>query len=455
MRTVIFGASTISQYVAESLTQDGHTVTLVDERPELLKEASQKIDISTKVGIATDAKLLGELFEDAPELLLALTDNDEVNLITCSIAKSLGKTLGHVKTVARIQDIRFLANEQVDIRGLFHVDHIVAPDIAVAHRLFTIATNSGLYSESFFQGKALLKTVTIPIHWKNSEKPLTELFFPTRQLNVALIRRKSSNHPEGEIIFPHGQDFLHPFDEVTFIGNSHLSQEIESLIGKAHELPSLVIIVGATLAAIHLAKELQKKHIQVRLIDSSKDTCHLLANELPKVSIVYQPTFDFDFFKTEKIERADVFVACTAFEEKNMQLSLFAKELGCKKVVSVFSDPSSSRIAEKIGITHVVSPRLSVTDHILALARAERISSMVSLYNQQAEIFAVKISTHSPLIGAPLSSLAARLPKELLIAVVLSKGKLYIPKGDLALSAGDEAIIVGNPQHRKLMEKIF
>lgn len=448
MKTVILGAGTFGQFVAESLSQDGHNVTLVDTNKERLEEASQKMDVTTRLGMASDWKLLHELMLESPELVLALTDNDEVNLVACRIAKSFGST----KCVARIQEMHHLGSFPIDIKRLFHVDDIVVPDLLVANKLIKITANECFSNESFFHDKAFMRTIKIPQEWKHHGKTLKELCSTTRRFIVALIKRAS---PHEALIFPHGQDQLLSGDELTVIGDHHLQDDIDALLGEGHDLPTSVVVVGGTLTGVLIAKALSEKGVHVRLVDTSKEHCYSLAKELPKIPLLYHPSADWDFFKSEKIDKVDACIACTGSEEKNMQLSLIAKDLGCPKVLSVFSDKASRHLAEKLGISHVVSPYITTCDHILTLTRQNSLSIIVSLYDQKAEIVGVKVSERSHVIGVPLAELGPHLPKEMLIGLVLSNGKIFAATGQHALSLGDELLIMCHPKHRKYIEELF
>lgn len=451
MHIIILGAGRISQFVAQSLSLDGHSIVLVDISREKLEEMSQKMDIAIRRGVGTDWKLLNELMEENPELLLALTDDDEINLVACTIVKSLG----NVRTIARIKDSNYLRHAGFDVARLFHIDHIVVPELLVANQISKILLNQGLYSESFFYGGVLLRTVIVPKDWKNAGKTLTELRTSERRLIVALIRRKNPKNMNDEIIFPHGQDALYPGDEVTLIGDNRLPKEIESFFGIPPEVPESAFIVGGTLVGVELARELTTTEMSVRLVESDATKSYHLAEELPKVSVLCYPNINWEHLKIERVDQTDVFVAATASEEKNMQIALFAKELGCKKVISVFSDFETTKLAEKLGISHTVSPRIATTDRILALVRAGKVSSVVSLYDQRAEIMEVKVSATSPLVGIPLSVLGPHLPPELLIAVIYNRGRILIASGSHILSPQDEVLIVCHPKYRTYLEQIF
>jgi trk system potassium uptake protein len=455
MHVIVLGAGRVGQYVAQSLTLDGHSVVLVDMSKERLEEASLKSGISTKRGVGTDWRLLESLMEEGPSLLLALTNNDEINLVACAIAKSLGKNL---RTVARIRDFRYLGLGHFDTGRIFHVDHLVIPELLVAEQIVKITLNKGLYSESFFHGGVLLRTVQVPLDWKHAGKTLAELKTSDRQMIIAIIRRKIrafQKEDVDEIIFPHGDDVILGGDEVTVIGNTSLMQEMQHFLGTQDVLPRSAIIFGGTLVGSHLARSLQKRGIAVTLIEASTERCYKLAEELPGISIIQQQGSEWDSLKAAQVESADVFIAVSDSENKNMQVSLFAKELGCNKVIAELSTEETCRLAEKLSISHVVSPRIATTDRILSLAKAEKVTSIISLYDQRAEIIEAKVSVNSPVIGIPLSVLGTQLPKELLIAVIHNRGRIFVAGGSHILAPHDEVIVVCSPNNRHFLEKIF
>ena len=322
MHVVILGAGRIGQYVAQSLSLDGHSVVLVDFSKEKLQEASQKMDVAVRRGVGTDWKLLEELMEENPELLLALTEEDEVNFVACSIAKSLGNP----RTIARAKDFRYVGQSRFDPERLFHVDHIVLPELLVAEQIVKIGLNQGLYSETFFHGSVLLRTIIVPKGWKYARKTLAELRLSEKRMMIGLIRRKKptfSAHTDiskdvfkDEIIFPHGSDVILENDEITVIGDASFVEDINHFLDVKEVLPASAMIIGGTLVGTYVARELQKRGVQVRLVDSNAELCYKLAEELPGVSILHHPTIDSDFLKTEQVASSQLFVAATLSEEK-------------------------------------------------------------------------------------------------------------------------------------------
>ncbi len=445
MNIVILGAGRIGQYVAARLTSEGHTITLVDTSRERLTEATLKMDVMTVVGTVTDYRLLRELVREKPELMLLLTDNDEANLVAARLIYALQP----VRTIARLQNNYYSIHEECNLAHLFALRHIVMPDVLVAHQLATIALNDTLYGQRFFHGEALLRTVRLPSSARCLGRPLKALNIQDKGIMIGLIRRQDVIH------IPHGEDVLLEGDEVTFIGNTNLLPTLQKLIGGKNLLPRSCLIMGGELASVYFARELQKQGVGVSLAASVRDMAVQYARDLQGVPILHVQGSAFDFLQTEKVDQVDVFVAASTAEEKNLQLALFAKELGCKKTIALFSDEATTHIAEKYGIHHVVSPRIAACDRICALVTTTKFISMQSLYDERVEILEIKVSKHAQVAGMPLSQLGPLMPKDVLIAAIQHQGRVVIATGSHTISPHDEVIVISKPEHRKFLEELF
>jgi trk system potassium uptake protein TrkA len=159
--------------------------------------------------------------------------------------------------------------------------------------------------------------------------------------------------------------------------------------------------------------------------------------------------------QTEKVERTDLVVACTNSDEINIMVALLAKEAHCEQVLISLTDTRYTPLVERLGISHTVSPRVSATNRILSLVREETVTSMVSIYEHQAEIVEIQVSAESKLVGIPIAELGPQLPRDFLIAVIQNRGRVMIANGNRILSPGDTAIVVTDPKHINELEKVF
>lgn len=416
MKVAIIGINGLSQNVATRLTQEGMTVQTIQSDPQTLAR---------------------ELTAQNYELFLALTDNDETNLVSCALVKQLGAK----KTIATLNKASYLFQNEVDLQRAFHIDYLVFPDLLVVDRIAEMIFEEGIYSKSFLHGNVLLRTVKVTEDSPFAGKTLSEIRDNYKQLLICLIhrpRRIISSSPdksqhivgrEAELIFAHGKDLLLPDDEITMLGDAETVLACSKLLVDHKKTIHAACILGSDLVSLALAKRLRQHGLWVR---SEERTVNV-----------------------EELDVSDVFVACSQDEEHNLVLALRAKDRGLSKVIALLSDKNNREEADKYGILHV-SPALdSASDRFVELIQGGKITSIMSLYDARAEIVQVTVSTESPIVGIPLTVLGPTLPKEILIGVIYTRGRIFIAGGAHILKPRDECLVVVDPKHRPLLEKIF
>ncbi len=445
MYVVIIGAGDVGSYVASILSKEQHNVLVIDHNPSKLQDLQSSLDIATKLGSGTDWQLLDELLEPTPDLLLALTDKDEVNLVTCSLAKQLG----YPSTIARIHDSRFLNRSRLDFGRIFDVDHFICPELLTAGEIFKYVLSKGaLGVEYFAHGAVQLMTLQVPTHFQNDKLKISEMAFP-KGVMVGLIRRGD------EIIFPHGSDLLLPGDEATFIGETDAMEEVRPFLGIGEKRIDSVVLIGGSMTAIHLARLLEKRRFGVRIVEKDRERAAYLADILPKTTIIHEDALDMDFMRSEKLSQTGLVVACTKHDDVNIMATLMAKEVGCQDALMILSDRKNLPLLEKAGISHVVSPVICATDRILSQAMTGTVNTLISLYDNRAEIVEVNVSSGSRVAGIPISDLGPLMPKDFLIAMIQNRGRIMIANGNRIISPGDTVIVITTPQHVPELEKIF
>lgn len=457
MNIVIVGAGGVGRHIASVLSEEKHDVILIDSDAKKLEQASWNIDVAIRKGSGTDWQLLDDLLDLFPDFLIAVTDSDEVNLAACTIAKHLG----YPRTIARVRDNRFLNRARLDFAHIFEVDYFIGPELLVANDILKYMVSPGsLAVENFAHGAVQLRTLAIPPKWRKGDIPLMDLSLPPGII-AGLIRREvqDGQHEGGKtvkkVIFPHGKDCIKAGDEVTFIGETETITELRNFIGVQHRQIKSVVIVGGTLIALNLARLLEKRNIDVRLIEKDYDRCAYLAEQLPNCTIMNHPGTDRDFLLAEKVGSAEVFVACTLSDETNLVAAMLGKDVGCDDAVVVLSNPSYFPLAAQLGINHTVSPRVSAANHILSQIHSGMITSLVSFYENQAEIMEINVSMESKVVGIPLSELGPLLPEDFLIAMIQNRGRIMVANGNRIISPGDTVIVISHPKHVPELEKIF
>jgi trk system potassium uptake protein TrkA len=452
MNVVIVGAGSIGRYTAALLSKEKHHVILIDKDPKKLENLNE-ISIVTRVGDATDWLLLDNLLELSPDLFVAVTDDDETNLVACEIAKNLG----YPKTVVRIRHNKYLNRTRLDFGRIFNIDYFLNPELLVANEIskFTEA-GEALRVESFAHGALQLRTLVVPSKWKKKDKKIADLQIP-EDIIIGLIRRKidSSKENSYQIIFPHGNDHILPLDEITILGETEAIGKAYEFLGISSSSIKSALIIGGSLVGVNLAKLLEGRGIPCRIIEKDYNKCIQLAEILPRTTILNHDASDFQFLQQEQVERADISVSCTRRDEINILTSLLAKQAGCKNVVVEISNFSYQNIIENLGINHTVSPQVVAATHILSIALSETVSTIISLYDGEAELLEIKVSMTSKITGVPISELGKILPKDFLIGVIQNRGRIMIANGTRIISPGDTVIVISSPKHLSALQAIF
>ncbi len=450
MHVVILGAGSFGSYLAETLSQKGYSITLIDHDPKALERVGRSADIATRLGSGTDYKILEELLETNPDFFIAMSAADETNLVACRIAKKLG----YPKTAARIRQNFLLSSEEWDIGALFAVDHVIGTEWIIAKDIFKLIIHSGtLALESFAKGHVQMRTVIIPEDFKEAGKSLESLLLSDNLL-VGLIRRKIGESSP-KIIFPKGQDHLLPGDEATLIGIPSEIQALSQRFEIKKKKVQSAVLIGGSGVAVNLCKLLIAQNISVKIVEQNEERCRELASLFPDVTILNHDGTDFSFLEEERVSAADVVVSCTSSHEKNILAAALAKQVGCQEVVALICDESCLPLLKQLGINHTLSERASVAARVQGLLYDKSVVSIASLHENQAKIMEVKISSDSTLTKTPISALKGSLPPNFLIALLETESGVTIPKGNNVLSAGDTAIVICSPESAKEMERLM
>jgi len=447
MHIVILGAGKSGSYVASALSQEGHNVVLIDKDAKILEKASRESDIATLHAAFPDWQLFQDLLENRPHLFFAATGDDETNLVACSVAKNLG----FPKTIARVKSRGYLNHSRLDFNRLFFVDYFIGAEILAAQDLFHLLLHAGDAAvEHFAHGAIEMRTIPIPERWDRGGTKISDLELPGG-LIVGLIRRKME---EGEkILFPHGDDHILPGDEATFVGEAGVMRHLHEIFHFPEKRVRSVVLVGGTAVAEHLAYALSRQKVAVRIFEIDEKRCEELAERLPEATLINRSGCDAQTLLSERVQDADAIVSCTKDEGTNFLAAALAKDLGCKRAVALIGEAAYAPIMEKAGVAPVLSIQINVANRILSILHEETILSVSSLCQDQAKIVELKVSSSSPLIGIPLSDL--KLPKDLLIAVIESRGSVMIGRGNRILSPDDTVIVICHPQRIPQLPSYF
>lgn len=458
MNIVIVGAGSIGLHLSKIFSQLSYGIVLVDKDASKLEKIGRELDVATKVGDGTDWELIENLMDLSSDVLIAVTNHDEINLVICNIAKNLG----YLQTIARVRKNSYYNLNRLHFERLFSVDHLIGPEKLTAESIANMILTPGARAkEHFAHGAIQMRTMYIPNNFPYSEIPFSkkDQFPLPKNVLIGLIKRKiqvKENNPlKEEVIFPHGKDVLLQGDEATFIGYSEAVDAIYPFLGYTAEYPKTVLIIGGSLITMHLSHILHAHHIRITILEKDFQKCRYLATHLPFCTILQRDGLDVKFLEEENVAAYDVFIAATRDDAINFLAASAAQSLGSKKVLLSLSDSNYIPLLTDRGIAHAASPRIFAANRIFSIVREKNISSMISMYENRAEILEIKVSITSKITGIPLKYLGNYLPRDLLIIAVQSRGRVFIADGARVLSPGDTVIVISNPKYIQEMKTLF
>ena len=382
---------------------------------------------------------------------MAVSGDDQTNLVACSIAKNLG----YPRTIARVRDNRFLNRTRLDFARLFDIDYFIGPELLIANEIFKYMVSPGSQRvETFAHGAIQLRTIIVPQMWRKGNKPISSLEIP-KGMMVALIYRRHHKGNRGEVIFPHGEDTIQPGDEVTLIGETEVINEAHHFFGVSASPIDSVFIIGGSRTAIHLTRILEQRQLDTRLVDWNYNRCCELSLQFRHATVINRDAADIDFLRSERVKDVDLVVVSTHSDEGNIMMALLAKEAGAENVIVQLSNTGYIPILNRLGIPHTPSPRVIAANRVLALVMSQTVSSMVALHEDEAEIMEIQVAHDAKVAGIPISDLGPLFPRDFLIAAIQNRGRVMIAHGERIISPGDSVIVVTHPRHLQELEDIF
>ncbi|MDR1319898.1 MAG: Trk system potassium transporter TrkA [Gracilibacteraceae bacterium] len=443
MRVAIVGAGKLGFYLAECLVAEEHDVVVIEKNEERREIVAEKLDVLTLPGNGAGPRVLMNPDVRSADLMVAVTDSDEVNMIVCMAAKQFGIP----QTVARIRNLEYIDRQ---MEGEFHralgIDLIISPEYATAVEISRVLMIPGaLEVGEFAGGKVRLQEMRIRSKSPLTDTPLHSLVLPPHILVAGIFRA-------GEMIIPHGDDVLLPHDHAFFIGAPEALAQLETG-GKDARAARNVLIVGAGRIGFHLALMLEERGLYVKVMDKQIERCRALSQELKRGRVLCGDGTDLEFLQEEGVSEADTVVSVTEDDKLNLLVALLAKEYGGKKTIARVSRTEYMPLMEKLGVDIVVSPRLITAGVILSQARRGHFLSVSLVEGARAQAMEVLVSPETTITGKKLKD--AKLPKNCLVGAVVHEGDAFVPNGDTVLNMGDQAIIFALPDTIGAVEKIF
>lgn len=446
MKILIVGAGAVGYHLAEHLSEEGHDIVLIDQDKERAARAQELLDIMTIVGNGASFAVLEQGGITDSDLLAAVTNVDEVNLVACMSARSY-----NIRTkVARVSNPDYFGETSQQRGAQRDVDRMINPELECAWETFQLLQSEAASELAFFAGgRVQLLGLTVHDGAPVVGKTLAEVAAwekDRRYLTVAIKRGE-------ETIVPRGDNRFQAEDLVYIIGQSTQMRRVLELAGYHDFKLRRVMIAGGGRIAVYLAKILEDHDIECTIIEADRTRCVELAEELKKTLILHGDATDMELLQMEGVEGLDGFVVFTGSDDTNMLSSLLAKDLGVRKVVALINKIDYLPLVRKVGIDAAVSPRISAVNTILKYVRRGVVISVAALRGIEAEVIEFSVEPGSSIAGQTLAEIA--FPKSSLVGAVIRGDAVIVPTGQLTLAHGDRVAVLALPDAVGTVEKLF
>lgn len=437
MNIIIVGCGQVGQNLAEQLIQDKNNVTVIDKSYDNLKSLTDRIDAMGIVGNGASQVTLSEADIEHADLLIAVTNSDELNLLCCTIAKKIS----NCNVIARVRS-HIYNNESEFLKTELGLAMVINPDYVAAQEIARVLRSpSAISIETFGKGKVELLKYRLPDDSAIIGMSVKDVMLKYKSdiLFATIERGDTAYIAKGDFIFS-------ARDVVSIISSPEASQNFFKKLGSKNQSVKSTMIVGAGEITHYLCAEIKKSKMNLKVIDSDMTRCDEISSAFPHVTVIHGDTTNHELMAEEGIGKVGAFLALSDSDEENMILSMHAKEKTHGKIVTKVTRMGYDSVINQLNLDTVIYPKTIVSDMILRYVRSAnntRGSNMETLYNVikgQVEASEFFIRKPSEIVGVPISKL--RFRKNVLIAAILRKGEVIMPRGYDTIEMGDSVVVV-------------
>lgn len=437
LQIIIVGCGKVGATLIERLSQEGHDITIIDKNAQKIQEITNLYDVMGLVGNGASYSVQKEAGIDATDLLIAVTDSDELNLLCCTIAKRVGdcSAIARVRTPDYSKEVGYLQKK-------LGLAMIINPELEVAREISRIlAMPSALEVNSFAHGQAELIKFKIPENNILDGMKVADIAtFMSVKTIICTIEK------DGEVYIPSGNFVMHAGDVISFVTARNSTKSFWENIGFHSKKVKNTMIIGGGKAAYYLANRLLHMGISVKIIEADKERCEELSVLLPKAIIINGDGTEQELLAEEGIEYTESFVPLTGMDEENILLTLHASQVSNAKVVTKINRINFKDVISNLDLGSVVYPRYITSEAIIAYVRAKNnsrnnnIETLYHMYDHRVEAIEFRVEQSSAVTNVALCDLS--LKENILVSCINRNGSIIIPSGQDSIQVGDTVIIV-------------
>jgi trk system potassium uptake protein TrkA len=444
MYAVIVGAGEVGFHIATILSQEGHEVAVIDRKRESTERASQELDVLAVLGNGASRRVLEQVSMGRADLLVAVTDSDEVNMIACMAAKQVGVP----QTIARVRNPDYIEDKSTLPTGFMGVDHVIQPEVAVADEVVKLAGIPGaLDVETFAHGQVLVVEVLAEPNSPLLGAPLRELSLPPGVIVTAVLRAA------GEVVIPRGESVLGAGDRVFLSGvPAGVGATAASLTGQK-ETPKRALLLGCGEIGMAVARALEERRVKLTVFEKDAQRAAEAAAALRRSLVLADEGIDENVLAAEGVHDCDLFIAATGDDRLNILTSLLARQMGARRTIAIVERTEFSRVVESVGVDVAISPRRMTASAILRFIRSGRVLSAAVLDKAAGEVLEFEVGPTSPICGQRLADV--HFPRGAVIGALVSGSEVHIPSGRSVVKDGDLAVVFTLPGSVRDVERLF
>lgn len=450
MKIVLIGLGTIGRTILKTLTKENHTITIIDENREKIETLIEKYDVFGIVGNGASMDIQKEAKVKDADLVIALTDSDELNIFACMVARKVGAK----NTIARVRNHDY-SKQIAEMKDDLGISMLVNPEKDTANEIFNLINLPPIAQvEQFAKGRVLLVEIVLEKGSSLIGESLISLGKKlTSKILICAVQRKD------EVFIPTGNFTLEEGDRIHFTSDVHTLGDFLSEIHLVKSPLKNIMIVGGSKISVYLAEQLSKKKYKVKLLESDKQKAEELAKILPKVAVIHGNGTRHDVLIEEGLEAMDAFISLTSIDEENMVVSMFASKMKVKKTITQINSDALGGMLVELGMHNNVSPKHVVANKIasyiraLANKRGSNVLTLSRLVNGQVEALEFTANTHKKIYDKPLRE--CHIKENCLIACIIRNNQVIVPDGSSCIQQGDNVIVVTTHKNFNDLTDIF
>jgi trk system potassium uptake protein TrkA len=448
MKIIIAGAGDVGGHLAKMLGEGDHTITVIDHDEDRLRRVSEAADLMVIEGLSTSIATLEQANVDKVDLFIAVNPSVEqdLNIVSAILAKKMGAK----KAIARINNDEYLQPENTSMFTDLGIDYLFYPEKNAINEILNLLDQTGsIEFMNFSGGRLKLVAYKLDEGAPVIDKKLKEIYSNGNVIDYRAVAISRN----GKTIIPTGEDEFKEDDLVFIISNSEGVKDAMIRSGKINIEVNKVLILGGTRIGVMLAKAIEGKIERVKLIDSDREHCEKLAEELSETLVICGNIRNTDLLMEEDVSNLDAFVAVTGSSETNILSCVFAKRMGVKKTIAEIENIDYIKLAENMGVDTIINKKLITAGRIYRFTMGSNVQSMKLLNSSDAEVLEFIVKSGSTITKGKLRDLD--FPKDAIIGGVVRGDANFIAVGDSEIKPYDRVVVVTLPAATAKVSKFF